>query len=529
MNPHGIRSVESTPIAGSMNRQQSVRSIMTFRTLPEYSEEPKGDERSWKAGEREGMDSVIELPDDAALAEEQRREEEMEAQYHLRMARQAARDAREERRAARASGDAERIRQAREARDRDAEREELERLRLEHERVKKRPRAVSKVDYGNLGLVAGGKIRKTSQDSERPLISDAGAMGEDDGDLGARRNSNMTIDLPPPHYEGLPLNYGQPSPSYQQARRERIGDSLESLDRMRTRSTPSPPPSDTRDLTPTPPLTNTAIPPSGLGLDFTGYGEYPYVPSPLNNGSRSPSPPSASYMPSAVSSAPVSRQTSVTQQARPTAVNPQARPPIVHRQSSIKRVQELMGRKSTHRMSLPMQPEMSLPIPVESETEAFPRLDEEMRTSSFPTASLAAGDNNPNRMDTIARRRRSINDLMGSAGRPVSMEVTRQQFVLHTPPLASPSPPLPSEERERRRSSLVGLLPRLRNDSQVSLSGLGKGDGILPQPEPVAEQPMIVVESATPIVPAGSAGRGRLGWDNGGGTQRARGTGVSGR
>ena len=86
--------------------------MATVKTLPEYSEMPRIDEQAWREGERAGMDSVVQLPDEAAIEEERRREEEMEAQYQLRLARQNVREGREVRRAARESGDAVRIAEA---------------------------------------------------------------------------------------------------------------------------------------------------------------------------------------------------------------------------------------------------------------------------------------------------------------------------------------------------------------------------------------------------------------------------------
>ena len=70
---------------GSWNdRNTSVRSVMT---LPAYSQAPKETEQViGREGERAGMDTVVEFPEDPA-EEEARREEEMESLYQIRQAR----------------------------------------------------------------------------------------------------------------------------------------------------------------------------------------------------------------------------------------------------------------------------------------------------------------------------------------------------------------------------------------------------------------------------------------------------------
>src|SRR5271155_1825429 len=70
--------------AAGIDRNTSVRSVMT---LPAYSQSPKESEQViGREGERAGMDTVVEFPEDPA-EEEARREEEMESLYQIRQAR----------------------------------------------------------------------------------------------------------------------------------------------------------------------------------------------------------------------------------------------------------------------------------------------------------------------------------------------------------------------------------------------------------------------------------------------------------
>lgn len=130
-------------------------------------------------------------------------------------------------------------------------------------------------------------------------------------------------------------------------------------------------------------------------------------------------------------------------------------------------------------------------------------------------------------MDTVQRRRRSINDLMGGAGRPASAEYPKKQkFVLHTPPMKSPSPPLAGPGgNDSRRTSLVGMLPKLGRLDEISGGRRNASSTSLNSQHSVEMGPVITVESATPVVGKGKA---PLGWETGS-IERKPGSGVSGR
>ncbi|KAH6672235.1 hypothetical protein B0J14DRAFT_69358 [Halenospora varia] len=173
----------TTPGAG-VDRNTSVRSVMT---LPAYNLNPLQNEQILgREGERGGIDTVIEFPE-TVDEEEQRREEEMEALYQVRLARRRENEEREERRRLR--------REARERGDYVALREiqararassgaaagrTVEELRAEHDRLKQeRQRAVSSVSYADLGVARhdGTRLRANSVESEREgLLGDAASM-----------------------------------------------------------------------------------------------------------------------------------------------------------------------------------------------------------------------------------------------------------------------------------------------------------------------------------------------------------------
>ncbi|EWC44669.1 hypothetical protein DRE_06565 [Drechslerella stenobrocha 248] len=79
----------------ALDRQNSVRSVIT---LPPYREMAEMDlERTiGREGERDGLDTIVSLPE-TAEQEEERREERMQAMYELRLQRRAQRAAREAR------------------------------------------------------------------------------------------------------------------------------------------------------------------------------------------------------------------------------------------------------------------------------------------------------------------------------------------------------------------------------------------------------------------------------------------------
>jgi hypothetical protein len=183
-----------------------------------------------REGERAGMDTVVEFPEDPA-EEEARREEEMESLYQIRQARRreiADREQRrQERREARARGDWARLEElTRESRAR-AESARLgstpangssttlsaATLLVEHQ-SRGRERRVSAVTYASLGHVRhdGTRVRANSDESERgALLGSAAPMGEREGQRGGQREghgrtradsgaSSVLSTLPQPHF-----------------------------------------------------------------------------------------------------------------------------------------------------------------------------------------------------------------------------------------------------------------------------------------------------------------------------------------
>lgn len=526
----GVQRQTSTRIGASVNRNQSVRSIMTFKTLPEYSVEPGSHEQVWREGERAGMDSVVQLPDEAAIEEERRREEEMEAQYQLRLARQNVREGREVRRMARESGDQRRIREANEVRNRTAEREELERLRAEHDAVRKRPRAVSKVEYGNLGLVAAGgrRIRANSEESERPLLQSAANMAEDEADLG---NPRRMSDLQPPQYDNFEHS-GEPSPAYTSPTERQSSNSFfrPPPQSPSPPSPASPPHGSLRQLTPQPE-------PAGLGFEHIDINAPQSTVIPSSSDADMPAPLNLGSQTSKRQSMPAhSLSGHSISRASSTSPSPSGgvTPPVMSRKERAKDKGKEVVREALpsyiempekQRFSMPPQSSLSPQSGSGSLNITSPPLDRV--NSNGSNASLGSDSGNPQRMDTVQRRRRSINDLMGSAGRPASAEQPkRQSFVLHTPPIASQSPPVGGPSGgDTRRSSLIGMLPKLGRLDELSGGRRNASSTSLNSQHSVSEQPTIMVEAATPVA---MRGKMPLGWESEN-NERRPGSGVSGR
>ncbi|TLS28775.1 hypothetical protein PpBr36_00325 [Pyricularia pennisetigena] len=179
----GREPMRSSPGAtAAVDRHASIRSIMT---LPAYrTKANEGEEVLGVAGERDGIDVVVEMP--TAEQEEALRDEEMDALFQIRQARRRQMAEREERYArreqARTANDAVAMRairhEAREARAQNSE--EIEALRVVQEQTKlARQRAVSAVSYAGIGEVRhdGTRARANSQESERTgLLSDAASI-----------------------------------------------------------------------------------------------------------------------------------------------------------------------------------------------------------------------------------------------------------------------------------------------------------------------------------------------------------------
>ena len=206
----------SQAAADGVDRHTSVRSVMT---LPPYQLSPKeGEQVIGREGERAGMDTVVEFPENND-EEETRREDQMESLYQIRLARRREIAEREERR-----------RERREARDRGdwARLEELRRasrlraaggetstdnlnaglstsaatLIAEHQ-SRGRDRRVSSVAYADVGQVRhdGTRLRANSNESERGgLLAGAAAMGENDGRPRASSDAASSLAEPRPHF-----------------------------------------------------------------------------------------------------------------------------------------------------------------------------------------------------------------------------------------------------------------------------------------------------------------------------------------
>ncbi|KAK3075981.1 hypothetical protein LTR53_000158 [Teratosphaeriaceae sp. CCFEE 6253] len=172
--------INGDAIAGAtVDRNTSVRSVMT---LPAYSKSVRDNERVLaREGERDGIDVVLEAPE-TAEEEEERRDDEMESLYQIRIQRRSEIAEREDRR-----------RRRREARQR-GDHTELQRIRQEsliateqreiagavamiaEHQANPRERRVSSVSYAALGVAKhdGTRLRGNSSESERPLL-DSGA------------------------------------------------------------------------------------------------------------------------------------------------------------------------------------------------------------------------------------------------------------------------------------------------------------------------------------------------------------------
>lgn len=177
-----LRNAEAA--GGGVDRNTSVRSIMT---LPAYEPIVRPTEKILgRAGERAGIDTVVEFPE-TADEEEARREEAMEAMYSLRRDRREQRSAAEERRRlrreARAQGDhaaivrlAQESRLAAQTRHSMAEQFEAAQRRSQHQ---ERGRNVSSVSYSDIGIAKadGSRVRAGSSTSRHPLLASVASVG----------------------------------------------------------------------------------------------------------------------------------------------------------------------------------------------------------------------------------------------------------------------------------------------------------------------------------------------------------------
>lgn len=165
-------------------RNTSVRSVMT---LPAYSRSVRENERVLaREGERGGIDTVVEASE-TAEEEENRREQEMESLYQIRLQRRqeiAERDARREaRRDARRRQDYGALAAMRQESVWRAEQRAsagTAAMIAEHQ-ANARDRRVSSVSYADLGVARhdGTRLRANSTDSDnRPLLDSAASISE---------------------------------------------------------------------------------------------------------------------------------------------------------------------------------------------------------------------------------------------------------------------------------------------------------------------------------------------------------------
>ena len=177
----GAETTETTAGA-TVDRQTSVRSVMT---LPAYSRSVRENEQVLgREGERDGIDVVLEQPE-TAEEEEERRDDEMESLYQIRVQRRREiadrEERRQERRQARERGDnvtLERLRQESRLRAEDRDLGGASAMIVEHQ-SRSRERRVSSVSYAELGVARhdGSRVRANSGESERPLLDSAASIG----------------------------------------------------------------------------------------------------------------------------------------------------------------------------------------------------------------------------------------------------------------------------------------------------------------------------------------------------------------
>ena len=281
----------SQAAAAGVDRNTSVRSVMT---LPAYAQSPKeGEQVIGREGERAGMDTVVEFPENQG-EEETRREEQMESLYQIRLARRreiAERDQRrQERREARDRGDWNRLEELRrDSRQRanqstDAVNGGLSAsaatLIAEHQ-SRGRDRRVSSVSYAELGHVRhdGTRIRANSNDSERGLLESAALMG-DDSSLRPRGSSeSRSLAEPRPYFRNRSASSAL-SISTNASDIDRPAFTPQSSDRPRT--------SGSNNTSESSPTANRFTPEDSTGSDDIGESRIPVIETSSPDGPQPP-------------------------------------------------------------------------------------------------------------------------------------------------------------------------------------------------------------------------------------------------
>ncbi|KAI0539530.1 hypothetical protein GGR58DRAFT_225481 [Xylaria digitata] len=177
---NAVSETNRNSTASQIDRNTSIRSIMT---LPKYTNTANEDEQVLgRAGERDGVDIILEMPSDEQ--HEALRDQEMETMYQIRFTRRRQNAEREERRRltqeARQRGDTAALEELRARRRAENEDTTVDELRETQAQLRtRRERAVSSVSYADLGVARhdGSRIRANSTESERVgLLSDAASI-----------------------------------------------------------------------------------------------------------------------------------------------------------------------------------------------------------------------------------------------------------------------------------------------------------------------------------------------------------------
>ncbi|KAK6508529.1 hypothetical protein TWF506_010616 [Arthrobotrys conoides] len=186
----------------ALDRQNSVRSVIT---LPPYREMAEMDlERTiGREGEREGLDTIVQLPE-TAEEEEDRREERMQAMYELRLQRRAQRAARESRESRSGNGSVTTLGNegssnnngngssvSLTAMDMEAGGSGRTTSELTAAILNDRTRRLSEVSYGDVGYARhdGSRVRSTSTNRNNNTSSDSQPLLADNATSGTGRRS----------------------------------------------------------------------------------------------------------------------------------------------------------------------------------------------------------------------------------------------------------------------------------------------------------------------------------------------------
>lgn len=272
----------------AVGRNTSVRSVMT---LPAYRQSANTNEQVLgREGERDGVDTIIDLPNEEQ--EEELRNQEMETMYQMRVTRRqqiAEREERRERRRdARAQNDYRTLQELRDQTRAANEDTTIRDLRGAADQIKEnRQRSVSSVSYADLGVARhdGTRIRANSSESERVgLLSDAASMQSTGHQRGRSASSALSYDgdglsLTPTRSRGLSAS-GSPE--------GRAGSSPEIVDGDLGNTAMPPPEYEDISLADDPRPTMTSPPPDYSGPHRTTSQRTTMTERDLGSGGQSP-------------------------------------------------------------------------------------------------------------------------------------------------------------------------------------------------------------------------------------------------